>query len=166
MRQARLLTCLLTTIASLLLAATCALAVMRHGDPGQVYAVVQVQAGFAHRPGAWVGRTILVRGEVVACLAVPSADNGRCAGLAPPDWQPSSPTPWRAAIDPMALVPAEIDPFRTLLRRLPLLGAFLPAPPILHWGAVTTYRVRLQAAVNNGCGTGACVEAILLGSAP
>lgn len=141
-------------------------AVGGHTDSGPVYSVAAVRAHLAHDPGRWVGRTLLVRGEVVPCLAMPSADNGLCAALAPRGWQPPSPTPWRAAIDPLPLVHASIDPFLGRIRRLPLLGDLLPAPQVPQWGAVATYRVRLRASVNSSRGTGACYEALLLDAAP
>jgi hypothetical protein len=53
----------------------------------------------------------------------------------------------------------------TILRRLPLLGELLPAPQVLHWGVVTTYRVQVQAIHGGICGTGVCCEAVLLDAA-
>jgi hypothetical protein len=137
-----------------------------NGDAGPVYSIAMVRAQLARDPDRWVGRTILVRGEVVPCVAMPIAVNGRCAALAPRDWQPSSPTPWRTTIDPLPIVHAGLDPFLTPLRRLPLLRDMLPTPQVLQWGAVTIYRVRLRASANSICGTGACYEALLLDAAP
>jgi hypothetical protein len=52
------------------------------------------------------------------------------------------------------------------LRRAPVLGTLLPAPQVLHWGVVATYRVRLRAIPESSCGSGVCFEAVLLDSAP
>lgn len=133
---------------------------------GPVYGVATIRAHLARDPGRWVGRTLLVRGEVVPCLAMPSAANGPCRALAPSGWQPPSPTPWRAAIEPLPMVHGGLDPFVGRLRRLPLLDALLPAPQVLRWGAVATYWVRLRAVAASICGTGACYEAVLLDAAP
>lgn len=130
------------------------------GD-GRVYGVATVRAQLARDPKHWVGRTLLVRGQVVPCLAMPSADNGRCAALAPSAWQPPSITPWRAAVDPLPVVHAGLDPALAHLRRLPLLDDMLPAPQVLRWGAVATYRVRLRPVARSICDTGICFEALL-----
>jgi hypothetical protein len=137
-----------------------------HTDRGQVYSVATLRAYLAHDPRRWVGRALLVRGEVVPCVAMPAAEDGPCAALTPSGWQPPSPTPWRAAVDPLPVVHAGLDPFLGRLRRLPLLGGLLPAPQVLRWGAVGTYRVRLRASANSICGTGVCYEALLLDAAP
>jgi hypothetical protein len=52
------------------------------------------------------------------------------------------------------------------LRRVPVLGTLLPAPQVLHWGVVATYRVRLRAIPESSCGSVVCFEAVLLDSAP
>jgi hypothetical protein len=64
MGLARLLTCMLA-VGSLVLAVGCMLGVARSADRWPVYAVATVQAGLAHRPSAWVGRTVWVRGVAV-----------------------------------------------------------------------------------------------------
>src|SRR5579883_1253687 len=51
-------------LAGVALAMGLVLAVTHFTVPAPVYTVAQVQAGLARDPGAWVGRTMLVRGEV------------------------------------------------------------------------------------------------------
>jgi hypothetical protein len=149
---------------SLLAAASDIRATLALGGP--VYSVAEVRAQLVRDPRRWTGRTILIRGEIVPCLAVPSVGEQPCAALAPSSWQPESPTPLRAAIDLLPVVHASLDPFLARLRRLPLLGHLLPAPQALQWGTVATYRVRLRASANSICGTGTCYEAVLLTAAP
>jgi hypothetical protein len=133
---------------------------------GPLYTVAEVQAHLAHGPRYWVGRTLFVRGEIVPCLAMPSAANHLCAALAPRGWQPPSPSPWRAANDPLPVVRAGLDPFLAPVRRLPPLGDLLPAPQVLQWGAVATYRVHVRTIPNSLCGASVCYEALLLDAAP
>jgi hypothetical protein len=138
----------------------------RHTGRTPIYGVATLRAHLAHDPRHWVGRTLLVRGEIVPCLAMPSADNGRCAALAPSAWQPPSPTPWRTAVDPLPVVHAGLDPFLTRLRQVPFLGALVPSPQVVQWGVTATYRVTLRASSHSICGTGVCYEALLLDAAP
>ena len=157
---------LVLAVSGPLLALAVLLSAMRPAERGPVYPVAEVRRHLARDPRAWVGRALLVRGEVVPCLAMPSAENGPCAALAPSGRQSPSPTPWRAAIDPLPVVHGGLDPVLGRLRRLPLLGTLLPAPQVLRWGAVATYRVRLRAIPQSICGTGVCYEAVLLDAAP
>jgi hypothetical protein len=67
---------------------------------------------------------------------------------------------------PLWLAQGDASPLRTLLRRIPLLARFAPAPQALQWQVVATYRVRVQAIPASICGTGVCVQAVLLDAAP
>jgi hypothetical protein len=144
----------------LLLAGGLALAASyRPLDQGPVYTVAQVEAQLASHPRAWVGRALLVRGAVVPCLAVPSVGERPCAALAPGSVRPPR--------EPLTLVQGDPPPVALAwLRRVPVLGTLLPAPQVLTWGVVATYRVRLQATPESICGSGVCFEALLLDAAP
>ena len=140
-----------------------------HGsaDQGTVYSVAAVNAYLANDPGSWLGRTIQVRGEIVPCIAVPSAGGGPCAELTPDSGRLEgylkSGMPTAVALPVMH---AGLDPVRSVVRWVPLLGRLVPAPQELHWGVVATYRVQLASVPNSICGAGACAEARLLDSAP
>jgi hypothetical protein len=66
----------------------------------------------------------------------------------------------------LVLVPLDPPPAVAVLRRLPLLRGLVPAPQALRWGAVATYRVRLQAIPESICDSDICFEALLLDAAP
>jgi hypothetical protein len=135
-------------------------------DQGKVYDVAAVDANLANDPASWVGRTIQVRGEVVPCLAVPSAGGGPCAELTSGSGQKdASSESVSPRVAPLPVTRAGLDLFHSILRQMPLLSRLTPAPQVLHWGAVATYRVQLASVPNSICGVGACVEAKLLDSA-
>lgn len=122
-----------------------------------VYTVAQVEAGLAHRPAAWVGRTILVRG-----IAYPMAGstcpntNPYCDGIALADEAAASPNASTLTITGR---PADAWAF---LRRVPVLGRLAMAPRDPAWGRPATYRVRFVARPYSLCGP-ACTGARLLG---
>jgi hypothetical protein len=136
-------------------------------DQGTVYSVAAVDAHPARDPNVWLGRTIQVRGEIVPCIVIPSVGSGPCAvlvsGSGPGEGMSQS---LSMSDDTLSATRAGLDPFRTLVRRVPLLGRLAPAPQELHWGVVATYRVRLAVVPDSICGTGECVEARLLDSSP
>jgi hypothetical protein len=135
-------------------------------DQGPVHSVVALRADLTDEAKEWVGRTILVRGEVVPCMPIPSAGNGPCATLAPSPWPQSGVDPARpAALVPLPLTRAGPDPWMAHLRRLPLLGALVPAPQALRWGVAATYRVQVRPVAHSLCGSGQCYEAVLLDAA-
>src|ERR1019366_8665142 len=68
--------------------------------------------------------------------------------------------------DPLPVVRAGLDPVRTVLGRVPLLSRLVPAPQVLQWGVVATYRVQLVSIPDSICDADTCAEAKLLDSAP
>jgi hypothetical protein len=140
-----------------------------HGsaDQGTVYSVAAVHAYLAQDPGAWLGRTIQLRGELLPCRPITSLGGEPCnvlsAGAEPEDGFMQSASPTVAAL-PIAR--AGLDRWRTVLRSAPLLGRLIPAPQVPRWGVVATYTVRLMAVPNVFCGINECVEGRLLDSAP
>jgi hypothetical protein len=128
---------------------------------GPVYAVVQVQAGLAEHPQAWVGRTVRVRGLVKSC---PYVRHGPCAR-----WQPAlsdtSTVALSIDVEPLPLVRGSASPLLAGLRRVPFLGSLTPAPQELRWDTPTIYRVQLR---TGSCGMAQlpCYEALLLDAGP
>jgi hypothetical protein len=126
---------------------------------GPVHAVAEVRVHLARDSHAWVGRTILAPGAVVPCQAIPSVGERLCAALAPGAVRPPR--------EPLPLVQGSPPPVALAwLRRVPVLGTLLPAPQVLHWWVVATYRVRLRAIPESSCGSRVCFEAVLPDSAP
>lgn len=130
-----------------------------HLDQDPVYSLAAIRAQLAQQPQAWVGQTVAVRAVVAPCPWWGGAARLRhCAGrqlvlFGEPAGVPA---------DPLPLVRPPSHPLLAVLRALPLVGALLPAPPLLQLGAAATYRVRLRATAVKGCGAGTCVEAVLL----
>jgi hypothetical protein len=130
-------------------------------DP--VYALSQVRAALQHDPGAWVNRTLLVRGLAVAALCAPA-----------PVGPPACPAaPFRLAAvsdaatnDGLLLRLGTGNRLVTALRRLPLLGTLLPEPQVLYGEEAATYRVQIRAAPAGSCLFPPCYEALLLDAAP
>jgi hypothetical protein len=131
--------------------------------PDRVYTVAQVRAGLALNPRAWIGRTVLVRGTVVAmAFACPDAPGFRCTPIQWDELDPDVPGP-----QPLILVPAPADPVLAVLHRLPLLGPFLPLPPPLRAGP-GVYRLHLRAP--STClfpsSNPSCADALVLNAQP
>jgi hypothetical protein len=103
----------------------------------RVYTVAEVQAGLAHKPGAWVGRTLRVRGVYTDC-GPPDALAAFCLAPDPADLGTAP------AVAPLPLVVARSDLLRALLRRLPVLRYLVAAAPILPWGQTAVFRVQLR----------------------
>jgi hypothetical protein len=102
-----------------------------------VYSVNQVQRQVAQHPLDWLGRTIQVRGYVVAYG--PGPDPFSASGSfvlsdgRPPAWTVSVP-----------LIKGPEDRTRALLRRLPVLSGLFPRAQRLNLEASATYRVHLR----------------------
>jgi hypothetical protein len=154
------LTCLLA-VGSLVFAMACVLAVMRAADRGPVYVVATVQAGLAHHPGVWVGRTVRVRGVVALCLTADSqSDPQDCS---------QEPAYLVDAVGVGGVLPlawGRQDAVLAFLRRVPLVRQVVPPPTRPRWGMLATYRVQLRATAAGRCGVPRCYEALLLDAAP
>jgi hypothetical protein len=127
-------------------------------DQGPVYSVARVQAGLAHRPAAWVGRTVQVRGVAACCFLWSDPRSGLPCLAAEED--PFDPCPWNVAV-PLRTITSGRRTLVAVARGVPLLGPLIPAHAPLRWGVVTTYRVRLRAAPATDCGYRPCYEALL-----
>jgi hypothetical protein len=122
-------------------------------DP--VYPVAKVQAGLAHQPGVWVGRTVRVRGIAGVCLA---SDHPQSCSHGPMYLMDAIRSD---AVLP--LVQGRQDAVPAFLRRLPLVGTVVPAPEVLQWYTIATYHVHLQ--IEQLCPS-TCYTAVLLDTAP
>jgi hypothetical protein len=128
---------------------------------GAVYSVATLQAGLAHQPRVWLGRTVRVRGvavppgcvvrESMLCLKEPS-------GIA------YIVDPITCTFLPLSLGAA--NALLSLLRHLPLAGRLAPAAQTPHWGELTTYRVQLLVVPPASCALAPCYQAALLDAAP
>jgi len=122
-----------------------------------VYSVEDVQVGLQRNAGAWIGRTVLIRGQDVEMGITCASSSKTCYRLpGKPDLLVASPDPrtWTRVsrvTPPLVLirrdgarVPVETPPSAVAVRlsHLPFLGALIPAS-LLERGAV--YRVRLRA---------------------
>jgi hypothetical protein len=119
----------------------------------RVYTVAEVQAGLARSPEVWVGRTVLVRGIAVA---------GEPVDYLSPSLVDADAS---AAVDPLPLAWAGLDPLRAFLRRLPWLASLAPRAQALRWDEVAVYRVQLRVQARAYGGAGVCYEALLLDAA-
>jgi hypothetical protein len=119
----------------------------------QFYTVSEVQANLERHPAAWVGRTAWVRGIVVP------------AGCGASDATPCHDKPVylldRSGAVLLPLTERRLNPLVVLLRRLPLVGRFVPGAPVVHWGTLATYRVQLVAAPATTCSAAPCYQALL-----
>jgi hypothetical protein len=126
-----------------------------------VYTLAELRAGLVRNPAAWVGRAVRVRGMVQSsgCLAWDAGGSAPCrdraAYLLGPD-----------GASVLQVAGWERDPLLATLRRLPLVGRLVPGPRAARWGALATYRVRLQAAPAPVCDDTPCYEVFLLDAAP
>ncbi len=123
---------------------------------GHVYTVAEARALLAREPHVWTGRTVLVRALADDCYVTEAgAHNLQCRDPRPTLGDPDAPVidtlplRWEAPLLPLAL-----------LRRLPLFDSLVPAPQVIRWEMVATYRVRFEALTGH-CGTAICYEAVL-----
>lgn len=127
----------------------------------RVYTVAQVRAIMARDPNEWVGRTVRVQGRVViTLLACPY--NGRfwCHAIQWAEIDPDVPGP-----RPLLVVPESANPLLAALRRLPVVGRYVPASRALREGR-GVFRIRLRATPH--CpflsANPSCANAVLLAS--
>jgi hypothetical protein len=71
-----------------------------------------------------------------------------------------------APSEPLPLVRPTPSSLWVILRGLPLVGSFVPAPHAIPWGAVGTYRVQLRAVPTGTCLAPPCYEALLPDTMP
>jgi hypothetical protein len=130
-------------------------------EPGPGYSVKELRMSLQHAPERWVGRTVRVRGTAVRC-SDPSGgphclyEQARLLGRWGAPAPESLPLEWDGSSPPLVAA----------LRQLPLLGQLMPAPQVLRWGAVATYRVQIRALPITSCGNRPCYEAVVLDAAP
>lgn len=154
------------------------LVVGRPASLQRAYTLVDVQAGLHNHAGAWIGRTVLVQGEVQQVTVSAPGGRGTVAlasvnALYPPPWAdvrfllipptqgippPLSYTAPHLWLQPHLAV-RRADPLTSWLRRLPVLGRlFVPAP---QWAAARVFRLTLLRSQGPGCGTTVCPDAWL-----
>lgn len=68
----------LGVVGFVVIAGVVATLVARRVSPQPIYTVAQVQAGLAHHPRAWTGRTIVIRGAIVAAYYGPTSAGYQC----------------------------------------------------------------------------------------
>jgi hypothetical protein len=128
---------------------------------GPVYSVATVQAGLAHQPSGWLGRTVRVRGVAVppGCVLRESMlclkESHGFAYIVDPITFAFLPLSLGAANGLLALLPP-----------LPLAGTLAPAAQTPHWGELTTYRAQLLVMPPASCALAPCYQAALLDAAP
>jgi hypothetical protein len=133
-----------------------------HSHQPPLYTVAEVQTHLARNPGAWAGRTLLVRGLVTpaGCEAWPAPESTSCRdrrqGIRDAE-----------GFTPLPLTLGAPNPLLGLLRRLPAVSRLVPPPPTPHMGVLATYRIQLRAVAEGLCGgTAYCYEAVLLDAVP
>lgn len=128
---------------------------------GPVYTVSELRADLAHDPQAWLGHTVLVRGmpvgAPVSCPATASCAFMPLGLMDPPASRPGS---------YLLLSMGPPNPLLALLRRLPLVGRFMPGPQLLRWTTPAIYRIQIQGTAGTSRGVPARYEALLLDAAP
>jgi hypothetical protein len=135
--------------------------------PHTVYTVAEIQAGLARRPAVWVGRIVRLRGIAISsyCVLWPSPADTACPG-----WRHVIADPCviagPCAVNVLPLAGGAPDSLPTVLHRLPLVGRLVPAPGLISWGEVGTYRVQLRAAPADVCPSPPCYQVHLLDAAP
>jgi hypothetical protein len=128
---------------------------------GPVYTVAQVQAGMAHQPDTWVGRTVRMRGVAVPPGCV-ERESMLCVKTA--SYLAYIIDPTRLALLPLTQGPA--NPLLSLLRKLPLAATLEASAQRPHWDEIAIYRVQLLVAPPATCALAPCYQALLLDAAP
>jgi hypothetical protein len=154
---------LIVSLSLVLVVMLVALVCDRPKAQGTAYSVAVIQASLGHDPQAWVSRTLPVRATVEPCpWWGAAARRQHCAD------QPLVliGTATDVPSEPLPLVRPAPAALWAILRRLPLVGSFVPAPPAVPCGAIGTYRVQLRATLTGTCPAPSCYEAVLLAAAP
>jgi hypothetical protein len=137
-------------------------ALSRHLEQAPVYRVDAVVSLLARNPGAWVGKTVWVRGVALACL--PSGGPARVLHCQGRPQEIRDPGP--GASDSLPLAWGTQPPWLAFLRGVPVLGTLLPAAQAPHWGADATYHVQFRTVPADSCTALPCFQAQLLDAAP
>jgi hypothetical protein len=138
-------------------------ALSRHLEQAPVYRVDAVVALLARNPGAWVGKTVWVRGVALACMPSPNVANILYCYRQPLELRDPG---LGGASDALPLAWGAHPSWLAFLRGVPVLGALLPAPQAPHWGVDATYRVQFRAVPPDSCTSIPCFQAQLLDAAP
>jgi hypothetical protein len=127
----------------LLTAALALVAIPRSQAAAHPYSVAGIRAALAQHPGTWSGRVVRVQGILEGPFVF-------CGDIRP------CPPPTLGLIDtedqimaPDTYLPVTTETQATplrLIRRIPLLGSFVPAPQPLQFGRMAVYTLRLTAA--------------------
>ncbi len=128
------------------------------GGEERVYTVSQVLAGLQRDPGAWVGRTALVRGTALHLLEGCVGGQWCPSGLYAPDTRRPGPI--------LLLEPGPADPLIARLRRVPLLDSVVLRPQHLRSRTALVYRVSFRAVPHRSCDAHPCITAVLVDAAP
>ena len=134
---------------------------------GPVYSVGALWARVHRDPDRWVGRTVRLYAVAERCASPISDSVTACIDPRPALFDAASQP--RLAL--LLLPEGAAAPLRAWLRRLPLVGSLVPAPPAPRWDAPAVYRIQLRA---RPCSPAPpvpqpqCYEALLLdaGSSP
>jgi hypothetical protein len=129
-----------------------------HRQGSRVFTVDELTTLLARDPGAWLGRTVLVRGVAQACQGSGSSASALYCRRLPQDLRDPG---LGGASERLPLVWGTQGSTLAFLRRVPLLGGLAPAPQVIQWDALATYRVKLRATAGESCGAATCYEALL-----
>jgi hypothetical protein len=153
---------LVALLSMLLVAGLAATALGRQGGRSPVYSVAALRAGLDRDPGAWLNRTLRVRGVAAPCEVTMSGPNSPCRGGLPVLLDDT-------AVHEDAALPlgrGRPDPAYAALRRIPLLGHLVPSPPYFAWGMPATYTVEIVVEPFPVAGTVDGYRVLLLDAAP
>lgn len=124
-----------------------------NGSSAPIYTLAAMARNLAHNPGAWRGRSVSVRGRLVLFRWYQRSytlgqllQHARLVDVGGGQEYPLAPSPSSG--------------FARTLRRLPVIAALLPTPPLPRVGRVAVYRVQFHVAPPGDCPV--CYEAILL----
>jgi hypothetical protein len=151
---------LVALVSLLLVTGVAAEALGRWRGSGPIYSVAAVQAGLARDPGAWVNRTLRVRGIAQPCGGMLDGPSGFCYGGLP------------VLVDDKIAGPGiqfgrgRPNPLYAALRHIPRLGNMVPPPAEFFWSRPATYSVEIVVDTMPAFGTGAAYEALLQDAAP
>lgn len=137
-----------------------------------VYTVTNLQVAIAKMPEGWDGRTVSIRGSVMTyrslCpLGSRACSTGHTLHLLTADQK-------GLMVPSFLLVAGPSNQVFMFLRRLPLLGGWVPEPQRLQGAIPITYHVQVRSMHGNGCAIMGptqtvrvgCYEVLLIDAAP